>query len=364
MFCKKCGNELAEGAKFCNRCGLQLQIPTAEPVQPKPTKEKVKKAPPSKGVRVVLCLLSILVCLCLTISLLLTALAVDMRRLMDADSVDSAAESVLQGNVTLCVSSLAVSDTEKDGVDQFVRDQLVEIIHEMLNADDGLDENVTREQVDQFLEDSTIEEYLTDKIAGYAMDMIMGTDNTSITVSEILELLEENEEAFEENFGVELDGETIDRIRFFLEKYENRDGSLIGGAMEEFREEELFGLFSLNELSGVLKKLTSTAAIGILAAVDLFLVALLLCLSRFRIGNTLIYSGVAATLAGGALSILTLILQLIPSALESLGIGFLADALYVLLATVAPVHYILAGCGILVLLTGIIVAIIAKQAKQ
>lgn len=45
MYCKNCGKEMVDGAKFCPSCGTTVAGEAAQPVAPQPAKVEEEKAP-------------------------------------------------------------------------------------------------------------------------------------------------------------------------------------------------------------------------------------------------------------------------------------------------------------------------------
>lgn len=267
MFCEKCGAELPENAAVCPICGTEAVLPepaedAAAPVEtenteaeavevpaeetvpvpeplpepepaPAPAPKKVKEyKPPRKPhivLRILLQLLSLALCLVLAVSLLGTVLLADLNHLMSAGGMKQLINAVLTPvsapqRITPAVGALGVQlDSFTVPGDLDIGDipedlltggnsaenvgSLIDWIYEELEKASEEPLPVTKEQVEEFVADSTISEFVADKLAGYADDFINGTENTSITTEEIMALLDENESLLKESFGVELSEE-------------------------------------------------------------------------------------------------------------------------------------------------------------
>ena len=77
---------------------------------------------------------------------------------------------------------------------------------------------ITKEDVTNFVEESTITEFISDKISGIVVDVINGEATTTITKEEVIELLEENKELIEETFQTEIPDEVIESVGTMVEE--------------------------------------------------------------------------------------------------------------------------------------------------
>lgn len=76
----------------------------------------------------------------------------------------------------------------------------------------------TKEDVTQFVEESTIPEFISDKVAGIVSDVILGESTTTITKEDVVGLLEENKTLIEDTFKVEIPQEMIQQVGAMLEE--------------------------------------------------------------------------------------------------------------------------------------------------
>ena len=75
-----------------------------------------------------------------------------------------------------------------EGADQAIVDTLYGILEEQFEGELP----VSKEDVTDFVEKSTLPEFFSDKIAGIVTDVISGEATTTITKEEVMDLLEEN----------------------------------------------------------------------------------------------------------------------------------------------------------------------------
>ena len=81
-------------------------------------------------------------------------------------------------------------------------DAIVDWICDMASQMTGQEVQVDRQRLQEFVEQSTLTDYVAEKAAGYAADFINGTKDTQLTAGELMNLLEENETLIEETFQV------------------------------------------------------------------------------------------------------------------------------------------------------------------
>lgn len=395
MFCPKCGSQVLEGTKFCFQCGAPVEEqPPVESVMAPPVEEPVVAAPetpaepvfsqpvaeqtpvaapatkekkpkrkftPTPPVRILLRIASAVLCFFLIGSLIATAFVIDMQRLMDQDNVDKVVDSLLQEDSSQTVLTLARKANRGSSV-KLTREQLIAWIFEVLKERGGAKMTVTEEQVIEFLDKSNAEEFLSDKIAGFITDFIKGTEETTLRKSEIIEMLEENERAAEEAFNVELNSAVKQDVTNFMERndVENLIRKEVFTKMEAVK---LIDDYDVGELLEDLRDLTSVGTLILLILLDIALIGLLWLTNWLRISSTMKCAGISMAVAGGLLSVPTMVLQFVPSILETFGGGLLAGIIQALVGVMAPVHYTLLGLGLVFIITSIVVKILTKAAK-
>lgn len=100
-----------------------------------------------------------------------------------------------------------------EGADQAIVDALYGILEEQFEGELP----VSKEDVTDFVEKSTLPEFISDKVAGIVTDVINGEVTTTITKEDVIDLLEENKELIEDTFQVEIPEEVIDSVGTMVE---------------------------------------------------------------------------------------------------------------------------------------------------
>ena len=218
-------------------------IPPAAP--PAPTKKPYRPKPkPHIALRIPLQLLSFLLCLALSVSLLGTVLLADLNHLMSAGGIKQLINAILIPNaaphsIQPAVGAAGVRFDNETPVPGFTVPgdfDVNDIPGDLINGENGVDMDglidwiyntveeaageplpISKEQVEEFIAESTVSDFVSEKLAGYAEDFINGTENTTITTEELLELLEENQELLEEKFQVEITPEVKENLTAAVE---------------------------------------------------------------------------------------------------------------------------------------------------
>ena len=241
------------------------------------------------------------------------------------------------------------------------QEELVGWLYNTLKEQHGDELQVTQEQMQTFLDQSTTKDYLTEKIASYMDDFINGTDTTSITAEELEWLIDENNAAIEGQLGVQMDDAARQQVLTFAE--EINIGEVIRAEVIEKVENITITSntatqtdYTVGALMVDLRTYTSTTAFIISIVINLLLMVALFFCNRMRLSGTLCCVGIPMTLIGGLLTLATGALNLIPSLLPD-GLG---NPVAVLARTMAPVHYTILGLGI----AALIGAIVAKALRK
>lgn len=326
--------------------------PIIEETLPKPPRQKWK---PNLLTRVILRLVSFLLCVVLVHTLLLTALLVDIQLLSDKDHVGRIIESALRGEPAINSLSLARDYGSRKG-SSTVHDLLVSVVYDALNDNGDGDVTITKDQISEFLERSSADEFIREKATGFVSDFINGTENTHISSDDVIALMEENEALIEEVFGTKVDGKMKADIENFIG--ENNIGGLFHQQITDtIKNIRIFG-FSINDLLQGLRALTSPVTMVVLIILDFVLIGLLFLTNWLRLWATMRCTGVCLSCAGGLLSVPMVLLQLMPDILG----GTVANVINTLLSVIAPVHYIMFGAGIVLIIAAFIVKVTSKPA--
>lgn len=348
-----------------------------------PLPENAPKKDISTGVKVLLRILSVVLCVCLFASLLATALILDFRLMTSEDTINKLAGSLLCAPMQTRHTPLAAAmgglhrSTPTDTNAQ-TQEALVEWLYGTLKEQHGDELTVTQEQMQTFLEQSTTQEYLTDKIASYMTDFINGTENTIITSEELTWLIEENNAAIEQELGVKMDEAAQAQVLAFAEEMdigevirteviEGLENLTIPGGSPLFPENApegpypensaWGGSYTVGALMADLRTLTSDTALIISIVVNVLLIVALFFANWMRLSGTLCCAGIPMTVAGVLLALPTILLQLVPGLLPAA----LGNAVSVLAGAIAPVHYTMLGAGIVLLIAAIVAKALRKK---
>ncbi len=183
---------------------------------------KIKK--PHVAVRVLLGILSVILCIALFAATIATMVIADFRVMTNKDNLQTFISQLLfaspqkNGPVILHqamgAGGLRLDDTAPSGTSQLVVDYLYGYLENQL----GGEIPVSKEEVQDLLEQSTVPEFLSDKMASLVSDIYTGENTTTITADEVQTLIEENKALIETVVGAEITTEQIDKIVEEVEK--------------------------------------------------------------------------------------------------------------------------------------------------
>ena len=176
-------------------------------------------------------ILTIILCFALMASTVVTILVGDMRALTDKDNISTIVSSLLKtsapdrqtaglqisGAVRAPDRYLSANSAMAGGMDISAlmggdSGLLVEFIYNTIKEEAGEELPFTLEQVEEFVETSTLDDFIADKSAGLVSDFITGETTTTITMEEITQVLEENAALVEETFNIPIDTTFIEEI--------------------------------------------------------------------------------------------------------------------------------------------------------
>lgn len=195
----------------------------------------MKKLP--LGIRILLGFISFLLCVALFVTTICTALLGDLSVAFRKDNLQKLITQTLFSNAisrqippasgvsgghphlaapVIKPDSLTVLPDEADAGAPSTS-ALVEWIYntmtEGLPKEDMEDEAFpTLEEVQSFVEESTLSDFLAEKSASLVSDIITGENTTTLTVDEIKQQLENNAALIEKTFGIPMDAEVISQI--------------------------------------------------------------------------------------------------------------------------------------------------------
>ncbi len=223
----------------------------------------------------------------------------------------------------------------------------------------GEDANIDEDAVKDFLENSTVTDYLADKAGSLADDVLNGTANTLITKEEIVNLVKDNKDLVKEHFGVEITDEHLVQVEQAAEKLieEEKINEVLHEKVQEIvkSEEPVVGGMTVQDVLNIVNAVVSDSTLLTVALVCALLVGLLCLLNFYNIPGALSWTAWAAIIMGLILSAPIAALQLKPDILDMLGQDMAAvkPIAQSLVAVMAPVHYglLIGGAVLFVIVT-------------
>ncbi len=355
------------------------EVQSELPVMPAPeTPQKIKKIKKSRRrpwpLKILLELVAIVLCVALFAVTIAGALIVDLRVMTSQGGFEKiltqliaptgSVQAVPQPGVTL----LSAPDQSQDAAN-FVTD----MIYDMLQENFGQEVPVTKDQISEFIDKSTVTEFIAEKMSGAVNDFLNETSDTTITKDEIMDLVRDNSALLKESFDVEITDDMMTQLETALDEVpmwdELEEKGLVG-----YLEENLLlpdseadgssnGLAAIKQAMDYVRMVTSNMAIACFAGAMLLL-ALLVLLVNWSVPKTLSDVGITLLFAGLILSSLNFIGA--SGVLETL----LADQLQIIglingiLASVAVVHYGILGTGVALIVLAIIAKIIKNSRRK
>jgi len=278
-----------------------------------------------------------------------------------------------------------MGDTTTIGGDFGVSGALVDWAYDYVQSQFGEEMEITKEQVQEFVENSTVKDFVAEKAAGLVQDFYSGESNTTITTDEITELIEENAEILEEQFGLVINQEALDIVDQVIEE---------SGFLEPVEEEGLMGyiqqsmgggpaidgdasgtpvipggdsqmmqdMLAMQQAMEVIRNVTSYTALAILAGVMAFLMLLLFFVNG-GISAMLSQTGVILTLTGLIFSAPAIVCQTQPALLLGMLEPMVAGIVISIFTATAWVNYTVLGVGLAMIVAAIVIKIV-KNAKK
>lgn len=395
MKCKKCGAKLPKGTTVCSGCGEA--VATKQP----------RKRPPFP-IRLLLQLISLVLCLVLTVTLLATALLADALLLTSSGGIETilnhlappsnpdtpsvppamGAYGVVRlggsndyygcevdenGNIISPDGSILGNINDPDSIqipDDVQIPEDLEIPAEALTSSGalgdfiyglvedalGTDIPVSLEQIKAFIEESTMMDFIAGKTASMVQDALNGTQNTTITTEEIMNLVDENEKIIEDIFQVDMTEEMKQEMAVRVEEavVDSDINATLHESVNQVMQTEVPGTggLTVSDLMLRLRVLLRPGFVAAAAALCLVLMLLLWGLSYYDPPRGLRWSASSCMSAGVLLSVPLALIQASPSLLAE-NMPETAQSLELLsgaVAVLAPVHYGLLAFGVAMLI--------------
>ncbi len=181
--------------------------------------------------KILLGILTFILCIALMVSTIVTIVMADAHILTDKDNINTLITEFLKPSAspkqTLGMSMGA--DTVSAGMDFSHASSaeisavgnsgfMVDLIFDMIRQEAGDELPFTKEQVENFVEESTLGDFLAEKGAGLVSDLLTGEKTTTITADEIKQQLEQNAQLIEDTFQISLDEEVISALTAGIEE--------------------------------------------------------------------------------------------------------------------------------------------------
>lgn len=216
--------------------------------------------------------------------------------------------------------------------------------------------NPTVEQIQNFLDNSTVSDYVADKSADFISDYIQGKDRTKITAAEIDALIEENKTLLEETFDFKVDDKFIQGTQDAA--VNNVNDFIKEDVFEKVDNTAIVSDFTVGDALDALRDLISTPMLVLYIFICVALMVGIFFCKRMQIGSTLITVGIPFLSTGVALIATCLIIPKLTGMLPK--ISGVHQSVNILLATIAPVHYTVLILGVVFLIAGIVLKIVLR----
>ena len=360
-------------------------------------KPKKKRRKPPVPVRLLLQLISLALSLVLLATVLATAVVGDIRLLTTKDGIKKIVSSLFSPQTTVVIRPVAgaagAAPMAEEGGFGMSSDMLADWILNNLGPQLGEDVEISKEEIENFLEESTFTDFVSDKVAGYVEDFITGEDTTSITTEEIKELIEENKPLLEETFQIEISEDVVENITQMVEQIDvdtvvkeealgaiggvtiggsgqSKPGTStdpdtdVGGSQDKGDSflpiPDLSEGMSINELLQTLRAYTSDTMVLALCGVCVVLMALICLCNYYSLPGGLGWCAFPCILLGIVLSAPVAVVQSAPETLMMLlgDAGMYMKTVIAAVGVIAPVHYGVLGLGLALMIASIVLRIV------
>ncbi len=274
---------------------------------------------------------------------------------------------------------------------------VVEIAQELL----GPDAAISPESIEKFLMESSVPDYLTEKVGGYVEDVLEGEMDTEITTDEVIELVEENKELIQKHFGVEINDDQMDKITEAVDKVivEEQINEKIQSAVTDIVENDTpviggltvrnildyvrmgFGFvqkvlqtigvvqdeIDILETLRVIVQLATSGLVVLACAGGCLLLVLLLCLANFyNVPKGLTWASVPFLVIGLFLSVPMALVQITPALLQGIlpALDQTLPVIAAFLGSMAPAHYTVLAVGVVLFVIATVWRLIRRSKEK
>lgn len=348
-----------------------------------PRKAKKVRKPRSVPMKILMGIVAFVLCVAMFAVTLAGTVILDLRVIVSRDGISEILDQVFLSAPEVQTSRPAmlplmatvggsVESVENGESTESLSAALVDWAYDQIKSEFGDEVPVTKAQVQDFVEKSTVKDFLADKVAGMVEDFYAGESKTAITKEEVKQLIRENAALIEENFGVAITEEDLGYVDRILEesgvlKYIEENG-LADFLEKSMSDAETMGGGSAAESIALLRQildgvrtLTSNTALAVIGGILLLLIVLLFFVTGRSIPATLADTGIVLTLAGLILSAPCMLCLGNPGLWQALwNDATVAGISTLLLRMIAGVNYTVLGVGVAM----IVAAIAAKIVKS
>ena len=239
-------------------------------------------------------------------------------------------------------------------------DALASFIHEMTTDFLGEDTDVTAAQVQTFVEDSTVMDFVSEKVSSYISDALTGDVTTTFTADEIMQLIEENEDLLEETFQIEITEETKAELYAQVDQAvtEANLDNTIRNSIDEMMHTSIPGTEGA-EVGDVLNRIewfTHVEALVDAIILCVVLTALIMLLNYYNLPRGLGWTAAACMIAALLMCAPLVVIHFLPALIagvlpQASQLLYVLDGFYLVMA---PYHYALAVIGLLLTIASIV----------
>lgn len=331
----------------------------------------MKHHKPSFPIRLLMQLLSAVVCLILILCLLCTVLVIDGKVFLCSDSQEAIISQLITGSPTqpqmatgniIRLSSAQESNSLSPGALLGDDAALAAYVQHMIETYMDVQQPVTETQAQEFLAQSTIKDFISEKTNSYISDIVTGEENTTITADEIMDLVEENQALLEQTFQTTMTEENKQALRKHMEQAV--DEADFGGAIREeinaTLSQPIPGTdgWTLSDMMFLLSYLTQNRILFACIGLCLVLMMLLIGLNFYALPLGLTWASVPPLFVGAVLSLLS------GNVLGQINTDqATVQAIDRTLLLIRPVHYGILALGVLLLAASLLWRVLIRKNK-
>lgn len=254
--------------------------------------------------------------------------------------------------------------------DQSTASSMVDWIYEALAEDFGDELQVDLETVKDFVERSTLDDFLVEKGAGLISDIYTGESTVTLSADEIQAKIEENAELIEEVFGVPVDMEVVNNVTSVIEENEyvsriEEEGivniimSANSSTEEGMENPNSADMEQVQQVLDTTRMILSVQTVLIFVGACLLLIVLILVVNMKQLWASLNAIGITAMLA----ALPYIALTLLPAGfIGGLGLPAMVEIVVNAITGIGSViYYGVFGFGLAMLIAGIVVFCIFRS---